>query len=98
MICCYGAEGTKESKKVNLKIVPFRANKYLFHAKIRCVEVQSRESDVYCVPMDKGVRVSIASSEAKKCRKLQLSGTLQKLIAQSGKLLKVNIIFRLPMY
>ena len=28
------------------------------------------ESDVYCVPMDKGVRVSIASISEAKCRKL----------------------------
>lgn len=58
--------------KAGLKIVPFRAG---FFVSIPCEDPDAvckrlEENDVYCVPMDKGVRVSIASISAAKCRKV----------------------------
>ena len=38
--------------------------------KRQALSAKLEESDVYCVPMDKGVRVSIASISEAKCRKL----------------------------
>ena len=58
--------------KVGLKIVPFRAG---FFVSIPCEDPDAvckrlEENDVYCVPMDKGVRVSIASISETKCGKV----------------------------
>ena len=72
MLLARGRAFEEEAKKVNLKIVPFRAG---FFVSIPCenpdvLSAKLEESDVYCVPMDKGVRVSIASKSEAKCRKL----------------------------
>ncbi|WP_306473826.1 tRNA (guanosine(46)-N7)-methyltransferase TrmB [Mogibacterium diversum] len=72
MLLARGRAFEEEAKKVNLKIVPFRAG---FFVSIPCenpdaLSAKLEESDVYCVPMDKGVRVSIASISEAKCRKL----------------------------
>ena len=72
MLLARGKAFEEEANKVKLKIVPFRAG---FFVSIPCenpdaVSAKLEESDVYCVPMDKGVRVSIASISETKCRKL----------------------------
>ena len=70
-------------RKLISKIVPFRAG---FFVSVPCenpdtLSAKLEESDVYCVPMDKGVRVSIASISEAKCRKLPaiIKGALESL-------------------
>lgn len=72
MLLARGHAFEEEAKKVGLKIVPFKAG---FFTSIPCedpdaVSAKLEKSDVFCVPMTMGIRVSIASISEEKCRKL----------------------------
>jgi aspartate/tyrosine/aromatic aminotransferase len=72
MLLARGRAFEEASKAAGLEIVPFRAG---FFVTIPCDDPDGlcrklEEKNVFLIPLDKGVRVSVASSSEAKCRRL----------------------------
>lgn len=72
MLLARGRAFEEEAAKIGLEIVPFRAG---FFVSVPCddpdaVSKKLEEKDAFCVPMSKGIRVSVASISEAKARML----------------------------
>ena len=72
MLLARGRAFEEEAAKCGLEIVPFRAG---FFVTIPCSEpdelcAKLQQKKVFLIPLDKGVRVSVAASSEAKCRRL----------------------------
>ena len=83
MLLARGRAFEEEAGNCGLEIVPFSAG---FFVTIPCDEPDRlceklKEKNVFLIPLDKGVRVSVASSSEEKCRRLPgiIKNTIQEL-------------------
>lgn len=72
MLLARGRAFEEEAQKIGLKILPFTAG---FFITVPCEDPEAvsrrlEKKNAFCVPMSKGVRVSVASISEEKCRRL----------------------------